>query len=307
MFFSCKKDSSLNPKETFVKTLNITSLIDQVEIGKSINLDVEIYPMNNNNKKEHKILWTSSDEKIATVSNGKVTGVKKGVVTISAEIEGTKIRTEIKVHVIPILITSINLTLQKSKISYGEKNKINVELFPKTADPKDYKINFTADKLFLEVDPDGNVKPLRASVPGYPNFSTVKVSVEGTNVESEIVVDVDYRITYGELNKSVLMPNGLYLTVRNIAIHDLNSYTREYYIYYNVENKTSKEKIDESYIYLVSKEGKKYKPGIWFGASIFPGENKSNHQRFKELKNVEMDYFVYDLPSYTDEVRIKIK
>lgn len=53
-----------------------------VQVGNSVNLSAKVIPQNATNKE---ILWSSSDESIATVdNNGKVTGVKVGTTNITA-------------------------------------------------------------------------------------------------------------------------------------------------------------------------------------------------------------------------------
>ncbi len=54
-------------------------------VGESKNVTAYVYPNNATNKA---VSWTSSDNSIATVSNGKITGVKAGSVTITATADG---------------------------------------------------------------------------------------------------------------------------------------------------------------------------------------------------------------------------
>lgn len=64
--------------------------------GKTLVLEVETVP----EKYEDEILWTTSDEKIATVKNGVVTGVSEGFVTIKAISQNSSlIQDEIRIYV----------------------------------------------------------------------------------------------------------------------------------------------------------------------------------------------------------------
>ena len=61
-------------------TINKTKLT--VKAGKTAALKVTVAPSNANNKS---LRWTSSNQKIATVTqNGTVKGIKRGTVTITA-------------------------------------------------------------------------------------------------------------------------------------------------------------------------------------------------------------------------------
>ena len=66
--------------------LNQTSL--EMWAGESETLEVTYNPSNTNVDK--KIIWSSSDESVATVEDGKVKTVGKGEATITAEVDGKK-------------------------------------------------------------------------------------------------------------------------------------------------------------------------------------------------------------------------
>nr|WP_154219897.1 Ig-like domain-containing protein [Clostridium botulinum] len=76
-------------------SLDKTSM-DLIE-GSSDNLNAKVLPEDATNKK---VVWSSSDEKIAKVDeNGKVTAIKEGQVTITAKVEGTDLTATCKVNV----------------------------------------------------------------------------------------------------------------------------------------------------------------------------------------------------------------
>ncbi|MFQ9516582.1 MAG: leucine-rich repeat protein [Eubacterium sp.] len=76
-------DNSLIPVNDM--TINDDSV--DLKINEAKKLDVTLLPKEAEGKK---ITWTSSDEKVAVVTNGTVTGVGKGKAVITAEIEGLK-------------------------------------------------------------------------------------------------------------------------------------------------------------------------------------------------------------------------
>ena len=67
-------------------SLNQTSL--EMWAGESETLEVTYNPSNTTVDK--KIIWSSSDESVATVEDGKVKTVGKGEATITAEVDGKK-------------------------------------------------------------------------------------------------------------------------------------------------------------------------------------------------------------------------
>ena len=64
-----------------VKSITLDQEMAEVEVGKGITLTAAVSPSNATDKT---ITWTSSDEAVATVKDGVVTGVSEGTVTITA-------------------------------------------------------------------------------------------------------------------------------------------------------------------------------------------------------------------------------
>ncbi|HCL4547266.1 Ig domain-containing protein [Clostridium botulinum] len=93
------ENGELKPYEEDVKAESITldkTSMDLLE-GSSDKLNAKILPEDATNKK---IVWSSSDEKIATVDkDGKVTAIKEGRATITAKVEGTDLTATCKVNV----------------------------------------------------------------------------------------------------------------------------------------------------------------------------------------------------------------
>lgn len=77
---SCsQKDSTPTTIPVTAITLNPTSL--SLSEGESADITASISP---NNASNQKVIWSSSDASVASVSGGKVTGIAKGTATISA-------------------------------------------------------------------------------------------------------------------------------------------------------------------------------------------------------------------------------
>ena len=76
-FVSCDSDGGVIP----VTNVILDRIALSVSIGESETLTATVYPDNATDKT---VIWKSSDESIATVSDGKVTALKEGTVTITA-------------------------------------------------------------------------------------------------------------------------------------------------------------------------------------------------------------------------------
>ena len=76
VFVACKQE----PKSIQVASLMLNKTSVVIEAGNSITLTATVLPEDASDKT---ITWTSSDETIATVENGVVTGLKEGLATIT--------------------------------------------------------------------------------------------------------------------------------------------------------------------------------------------------------------------------------
>lgn len=83
-FIGCKNDDD-DDGDVAVTEVKITSTVTEVTVGKTITLKAEVLPADATNKT---VTWTSSDNTVATVKDGVVTGVKAGEATITASAGG---------------------------------------------------------------------------------------------------------------------------------------------------------------------------------------------------------------------------
>ncbi|MBP5684395.1 MAG: DUF5011 domain-containing protein [Bacilli bacterium] len=108
-------------KEIPVKSIKTDKSTYSIYEGDSVKIKTAISPTNSTNKN---LTWTSSDKSVATVIDGKVTGEKKGKVTITIKDSSSKITK--KVTVIVKEKVKVNFTLNGNKemtIEVGSKFK----------------------------------------------------------------------------------------------------------------------------------------------------------------------------------------
>lgn len=126
-----------------IEKIEVTSDLEVVEVfeEKEITLKATVTPQFANPT----LTWTSSDESIATVENGKVTGVKKGTVTIKAIGADGVSYGEIEVTVIgvpdPVAIkVTQNWKDVESEIEFEEETDITLRV---SIEPEDAKQEIT--------------------------------------------------------------------------------------------------------------------------------------------------------------------
>ena len=133
--FATVKVSIIDHAEAYAR-INVTVLsklvVDQQEVsmdeGSSVTLNVT-------HDEGTTLVWASSDEEVATVANGVVTGVKPGEATISVKMEGLdESLVEVKVTVNKILASSLTINFVNNKLTIGETEQLSATVSPAGAD-----------------------------------------------------------------------------------------------------------------------------------------------------------------------------
>ncbi|MGO5074341.1 Ig-like domain-containing protein [Clostridium sporogenes] len=89
--------SLLDPLGVLAESISLDKASMDLLEGSSDKINAKVLPEDATNKK---VVWSSSDEKIATVDkDGKVTAIKEGQATITAKVEGTDLTATCKVNV----------------------------------------------------------------------------------------------------------------------------------------------------------------------------------------------------------------
>ena len=136
-----------------VKGIEISTPVAEAYTGEICILSAKIVPDNANNQN---IIWSSSDNRIATVSSkGVVNGIKAGVVTITATSEdGSYTATStvtIKQHV-----TSIEFAEKEIFINKGDETDLRFSVLPYDATNKEVTFE-SSDRNIVTVTSDGHL------------------------------------------------------------------------------------------------------------------------------------------------------
>lgn len=110
-----------------------------VKVGKTETLTATIAPAEASNQN---VTWTSSDETVATIAAGVVTGVKAGTATITATTEDGGFTATCTVTVENIAVTGI--TLADATVSLGSKKTLTATIAPIDATIK--TVTWSSDK-----------------------------------------------------------------------------------------------------------------------------------------------------------------
>lgn len=172
--------------------------------------------------------WTSSDESIVTVVNGKLTAVGTGEAEVTARIGGYTVSCIVKVDD-DIAVTGIYLEETSVSILAGQTKQLTANILPTNA--TNQKITWeSSDKTVATVSADGIVKAVavgNAEITAYTEDG-YKMAVCSLTVFHD--PDTIYKVTFsGGTNTTGRKPAALSGTAGTIVTLPENSYTKQGY------------------------------------------------------------------------------
>ena len=165
-------------------SLNLTEL--EITEGDKTVLAATVSPEDATNRN---VKWSSSDETVATVSNGEITALKSGAVKITVITEDggktAECAVTVKEKVYPV--ESVSLDKESLSMEPGETAVLVATIVPENATNKKVKWE-SSDSGVASVDENGIVTAVKAG------FATIKVTTEdgGKTAECAVTVKVNY-------------------------------------------------------------------------------------------------------------------
>lgn len=141
-----------------VESVSLDKTTTEITEGETITLTATIKPENATNKK---VIWSSSNEEIATVEDGVVTAIKEGEVTITAKTEdGGKTATcAVKVNAKVYPVESISLDKTSASLKVGETITLTATIKPDNATNK--KVIWSSSNAEIAKVEDGVVTAIK--------------------------------------------------------------------------------------------------------------------------------------------------
>lgn len=189
---------SCNVPKVEVKEVEITGET-QVFVGKSITLNAKVTPDNATDKI---IKWSSSKETIATVKDGKVTGLKPGKTVIYAISNENDERKDI--HEVEVLYEKVNSVIIKAlstSMNLNSEIQLNATVSPTIVENSDVQWS-TSDETLATVDENGLVKSTMKS----GEVTITVTSKENNNISDQVKIIINniLNVTGVSLNKTTL-------------------------------------------------------------------------------------------------------
>ncbi len=211
-----------------VSGVALNKKVATINVGKKVTVKATVTPANADNKT---LVWTSSNKKIATVSNGVVKGVKAGRVIITAKTtDGSNISATCTVTV-KQPVTRISLS-KKATMYTGKKLTLKAKVNPANASNKALTWKSSNTKI-AKVASNGVVTGVKAG--------TVKITAtakDGSRKSATCTVTVRQSVSKITLSKTnvVLPKKGSSYNVR-VTVAPKNAYNK------NVAVKSAKTKV----------------------------------------------------------------
>lgn len=191
-------------KTVKVKTVKLNKKSVTLVEGDKITLKATLKPKNTTQKK---LVWSTSNKKVATVTTkGVVNAKKKGNTTITVKVKGTSKKATCKVTV-KALVKVKKVALNKTSVSLqeGASTTLKVTLTPKNTTQKTLQWS-TSNKKVATVSSKGVVKAVNKGT------ATITIKVKGTTKKATCKVTVKAKtpakikvtkLTFGEKQKTL--------------------------------------------------------------------------------------------------------
>ena len=181
-----------------VKGISIPQTLE-IQTGKAKTLTPTITPDNATNKT---VTWASSNTQVATVTNGKVNGIKAGTTKITVKTQDGGIKATCTVKVVDPKVVADKVTLQGTKARLGVGSNITVTAELTAGGKKDgvnQKVTWTSSKPNIAtVNSNGTVTGIAAGT-----TKITATAVDGSNKKASFTVTIVQKVKGIEITNTV--------------------------------------------------------------------------------------------------------
>lgn len=191
-FLSDDVKLSVNVTQSAREAVAITSVtLDKTEIsfyaGETETLKATVLPSNAD--EDRTVVWTSSDEKIATVRGGVVTAVAEGEATVTATAGSKSATCKVTVLHTVVNVESVSLDVTEAAIFVGETLTLKATVNPSNADEA-ANLTWTSSDETIATVKDGVVTALA--------MGSAEITVSCSGKTAVCVVTIDKKGSHGE-------------------------------------------------------------------------------------------------------------
>ena len=181
-----------------VTSITLDKTAYELPVGDGIALKATVYPENATNKN---IMWSSSNEAVATIDNGVVTGKYPGKVTIIATTEDGKKTANCTITVVSAYYPVESITLNKTQCEISEGDEIHLYATVNPNNATNKKIHWNSSNIEIVTVENGKITALN------PGTATITAITDdgAKSTNCEVVVNaLPYSSAYVTLDKRSL-------------------------------------------------------------------------------------------------------
>ena len=162
LIYTCKVCKQIQSVERKVKSIAIAGLSHNIAAGKKVALTATVLPANAINKK---VVWTTSNKKVATVSQRGIVSVlkntgKKSVIITATAADGSRVKQSFKITSMKGVVTKVSLS-GKSTLAVGKSQKVKATVKASAGAYKSLKWT-SSNVKYATVSSNGTVKAQKA-------------------------------------------------------------------------------------------------------------------------------------------------
>ena len=158
LIYTCKVCKQTKSVEKKVKSIVITGLSHNIAAGKKVALTAEICPVDAINKK---VVWTTSNKKVATVNQSGIVSVrKKSVIITATATDGSRVKQSFKITSMKGVVKKVSLSGKKT-LAAGKSMKVKAKV--KASGGSYKKLKWTSSNAkYAAVSSKGTVQAQKA-------------------------------------------------------------------------------------------------------------------------------------------------
>ncbi len=164
-------------------TVNFTSR--SIKVGETTEIEATVEPADATNKN---VTWSTSDENVATVEDGVITGVAAGNATITVTTEDGGFTADCEVTVSAVKVTGVSLNIESSPLKVGETLELVASIEPE--DATNQAVAWTSSDEGVATVSDGVVTGVGKGT------ATITVTTEDGGMTAECTVNVAEEFVY---------------------------------------------------------------------------------------------------------------
>ncbi len=202
-------EKEIQPQTVSVTGITLSKTSSTITVGESVSLSATVVPSNASNKN---VTWSSNNTGVATVSAGKVTGIKAGTAVITAKTAdgGFAASCTVTVNNKTVSVTGITLSKTSSSITVGESVSLSATVVPSNASNKN--VTWSSNNTGVATVSAGKVTGIKAGTA----IITAKTADGGFTASCTITVNA--KVAAEPTNSKTISVTGITLNASSVKI-----------------------------------------------------------------------------------------